>query len=69
MLLGSQAQNMLDEARRKYAGNSPQGRGQALHAHVTKQLQLRPDPWVDEPLFKSDDTDMRRNFGDEIRLS
>lgn len=69
MLLGSQAQNMLDEARRKYAGNSPQGRGQALHAHVTKQLQLRPDPWVDEPLCKSDDTDMRRNLGDEIRLS
>lgn len=69
MLLGSQAQNILDEARRKYAGNLPQGRGQALHAHVTKQLQLRPDPWVDEPLCKSDDTDMRRNLGDEIRLS
>ena len=59
MLLGSHAQNMLDEERRIYAGNSPQGRGQALHAHVPKHLQKRPDPFVEEPLDKGDVTDAR----------
>lgn len=48
--VGSAQQNRQDEERRKYAGNSPQGRGQTLHAHVPKHLQLRPDPWVPEPL-------------------
>lgn len=67
MLLGTQAQNMLDEERRKYAGNSPQGRGQAMHAHVTKSLQVRPDPYVEEPLQKHDDSDIRKNLGREIR--
>jgi hypothetical protein len=66
MLLGSQAQNILDEERRKYAGHSPQGRGQAMHAHVTKQLQLRPDPWVEEPLTRNEYTDIRKNLGNDI---
>jgi|GEM_PF-353975 hypothetical protein len=48
--VGSAQQNRQDEERRKYAGNSPQGRGQTLHAHVPKHLQLRPDPFVPEPL-------------------
>lgn len=50
LLLGTQAQNILDDERRKYAGNSPQGRGQTLHAHIPKHLQIRPDPFVEEPL-------------------
>ena len=67
MLLGSQAQNILDEERRKYAGNTPQGRGQAINAHVPKHLQLRPDPWVEEPLARDEDTDIRQNLGEETR--
>lgn len=67
MLLGSQAQNILDEERRKYAGNSPQGSGQAINAHIPKHLQLRPDPWVEEPLTRNDDTDIRKNLGKEIK--
>lgn len=67
MLLGTQAQNKLDEERRKYAGNSPQGRGQAMNAHIPKHLQLRPDPWVDEPLTRNEDTDIRKNLGKEIK--
>lgn len=50
MLLGTQAQNVLDEDRRKYAGHTSQGRGQALDAQVKKHLQRRPDPFVFEPL-------------------
>ncbi len=60
MLLGSRAQNVQDEERRKYAGNSPQGRGQAMNAHVPKHLQVRPDPFVDEPLERGDTTDVRK---------
>lgn len=48
--IGSAQQNRQDDERRRYAGNSPKGRGQALHAHVPKHLQQRPDPWVPEPL-------------------
>lgn len=61
LLLGSQAQNRLDDDRRKYAGNSPQGRGQALNAHLPTHLQLRPDPFVPEPLERGDTTDVRRS--------
>lgn len=69
MLLGSQAQNMLDEERRKYAGNSAQGRGQAMNASVPKTLQVRPDPWVEEPLLLDEEIDIRQNTGIEIRDS
>ena len=48
--IGSAQQNKQDDERRIYAGNSPKGRGQALHAHIPKNLQLRPAPWVPEPL-------------------
>lgn len=48
--VGSAQQNKQDEERRKYAGNSPQGRGQTLQAHIPRTLQLRPDPYVPEPL-------------------
>jgi hypothetical protein len=52
--VGSAQQNRQDEERRKYAGNSPHGRGQTLQAHVPKTLQLRPDPWVPEPLEREE---------------
>ena len=57
LLLGTQAQNRLDDERRKYAGNSPQGRGQTLKAHIPSHLQMRPDPWIEEPLDQNDMTD------------
>jgi len=60
LLLGTQAQNILDDERRKYAGNSPQGRGQTMHGHVPKHLQIRPDPFVEEPLERGDVTDVRQ---------
>jgi hypothetical protein len=50
--IGSAQQNRQDEERRRYAGNSPQGRGQTLQGHVPKTLQLRPDPYVPEPLAR-----------------
>ena len=56
MLLGTQAQNVLDEDRRKYAGHTSQGRGQALDAQVKKHLQRRPDPFVLEPLALDETT-------------
>jgi hypothetical protein len=56
LLLGTQAQNRLDDERRKYAGNSPQGRGQTLRGHIPSHLQLRPDPWIEEPLEGNDQT-------------
>lgn len=48
--IGTAQQNLQDEERRKYAGNTPEGRKQTLHAHVPRNLQRRPDPWVPEPL-------------------
>lgn len=57
LLLGTKAQNRLDDERRKYAGNSPQGRGQTLKAHITSHLQIRPDPWLEEPLERNETTD------------
>lgn len=56
LLLGTQAQNVLDEDRRKYAGHTSQGRGQALDAQVKKHLQRRPDPFVVEPLAHDETT-------------
>lgn len=50
LAIGSAQQNKQDDERRKYAGNSPKGRGQTLHARIPKNLQLRPDPWLQEPL-------------------
>lgn len=52
--VGSAQQNRQDEERRRYAGNSPQGRSQTLQGHVPKTLQLRPDPWVPEPLERDE---------------
>lgn len=52
--VGSAQQNKQDDERRKYAGNSPKGRGQTLHAHIPKTLQQRPDPWVPEPLEREE---------------
>lgn len=60
LLLGRQTQNRLDDRRRLYAGNSPQGRGQTLHAHIPKHLQLRPDPFVEENLALGEYTDTAR---------
>jgi hypothetical protein len=52
--VGSAQQNRQDEERRRYAGNSPQGRGQTLQAHIPRTLQLRPDPYVPEPLERDE---------------
>ena len=53
LTIGTQTQNILDDRQRKYAGQTPQGRGQALNAHVEKHLQARPDPFVKEPLTRA----------------
>lgn len=54
LLVGSHQQNMQDDERRIYAGNSPKGREQALHGHVHSGLQKRPDPFVSEPLAREE---------------
>ena len=54
LLVGSHQQNMQDDERRIYAGNSPKGRGQALRGHVHSGLQKRPDPFVPEPLARDE---------------
>ena len=53
LAIGSAQQNIQDDERRKYAGNSPRGRGQTLDARISKNLQLRPDPWLQEPLERA----------------
>lgn len=62
LLLGSQSQNILDDQQRKYAGHTPQGRGQALNAHVEKHLQERPDPFVKEPLTRARSSEVPGEF-------
>lgn len=54
LLVGSHQQNIQDDERRIYAGNSPKGRGQALHGHVHSGLQKRPDPFVSESLAREE---------------
>lgn len=62
LALGTQAQNILDDQQRKYAGQTPQGRGQALNAHVEKHLQVRPDPFVEEPLTRTRSSEVPGEF-------